>query len=144
MREIKFRLWHIKSKEMFYSSLATMNILIGLDGSIKDVYIKEDITSEFVKLQFTGLKDKNGKEIYEKDGVILHSYDYDIYGIVEYRPSLGFYCKVTSVYDTNDCVTMPTKMRTAYITQSRCEVIGNIYENPELLEAKWKVIWFWD
>lgn len=87
-------------------------------------------------MQYTGLKDKNDKEIYEGDIVSFEDsdggYEYpDLVvntGIVEYG-ELGFYFTNRIAVDMADF----------YIKDGRCdevEVIGNIYENPELLEVE--------
>lgn len=106
MREIKFRVWIEKGKRMLYdSSLA-----------IKGNQIIEEIGTKV--MQFTGLKDKNDKEIYEGD-------------IVETRYGKG---KIT--YDeTNACFTPNVAaMDFEAWDIDYLEVIGNIYENPELIK----------
>ena len=79
-------------------------------------YLKHD-----TKDQFTGLHDKNGKEIYEGD--ILESYCSECskgrQDVVRFV-SNGFWC------GTDDDLWMPNS--------EYCEIIGNIHENPELLE----------
>jgi uncharacterized phage protein (TIGR01671 family) len=76
--------------------------------------------------QFVGLKDKAGKEIYEGD--ILH--DCEVEHGAEYE--VKFECAYYAGYDTD-------KKRKMFLHAFRfdeCEVIGNIYETPKLLEAK--------
>ena len=57
MREIKFRSWDIVKKEMDGNPM--------VEGFINDIF--ECFPPEFILEQYTGLKDKNGKEIYEGD-----------------------------------------------------------------------------
>ena len=93
-----------------------------------DIYV-----GEVEIMQYTGLKDKNGKEIYEGDIVAFEDsdggYEYpDLVvntGIVEYG-ELRFYFTNRVAVEMDDF----------YIKDGRCdeiEVIGNIYENPELM-----------
>ena len=72
----------------------------------------------------TGLHDKNGKEIFE--GNILGTNDGLLDGVVKYRTDLGMW--------TNDLLRYNNFERLCSIANSR-EIIGNIYENPELLEV---------
>lgn len=74
--------------------------------------------------QSTGLRDKKGKEIFEGD--ILGTKDGLLNGVVEYRSDLGMW--------TNSLIRYNNFERLCSVASDR-EIIGNIYENPELLEA---------
>ena len=85
---------------------------------------------DVIIMQYTGLKDKNGKEIYEGDIV------------VDNNSLNGDMCGVTHlVYWDNDkkgwaLKNNKRKNPTWYFAEEEQEVIGNIYENPELIEEK--------
>lgn len=74
--------------------------------------------------RFTGLFDNNLVEIYEKD--IIGTKDGLLNGFVEYREDLGMW--------TNNLIRYNNFERLCNVASSR-EVIGNVFENPELLEA---------
>lgn len=76
-------------------------------------------------MQSTGLRDKNGKEIFEGD--ILGTKDGLLNGVVEYRSDLGMW--------TNSLIRYNNFERLCTVANSR-EIIGNIHENPEFLEVK--------
>jgi len=82
--------------------------------------------SQFPLMQYTGLKDKNGKEIYEGD--ILHVFLMDSppekHQVIWDKERAGFKLqdRIAERYGF-------------YASNLKCEVIGNIYENPELLEV---------
>jgi uncharacterized phage protein (TIGR01671 family) len=111
-REIKFRVWDKKFKNWTISMLQ-----YNPDGSL---------TAEpnGILMQYTGLKDKNGKEIYEGD--ICPS---KISG--ESQVIIFSKCGFT-VGDKNS--EYPASLQYLPVFHNQMEVIGNIYENPELLE----------
>ena len=123
VREIKFRAWCISEKEMIYPKNRKERDFIAWN-----IFIQPD--DNYVGLQFTGLKDKNGKEIFEGD--ILQSYPtQDVRFIVGFgvngdNNSWGFTLESIGRKTVYSFETSVEKM----------EVIGNIYENPELLEEK--------
>lgn len=75
--------------------------------------------------QFTGLHDKNGKEIYEGDVILQRGYS-------RIRPMLVRFehgAFVTGEHSGSSTTTRPM------LIQKRCEVLGNIYNNPDLLKG---------
>lgn len=118
MREIKFRVWLPHHKEMVF------DILVGCDNiAIVGKQHKGKIIDNHKVMQYTGLKDKNGKEIYEGD--IAHTNSKyknktDWTGVVKWsNEHCGFIVELE-----NGKHWMPI---------SEAEVIGNIYEHEHLL-----------
>lgn len=68
---IKFRVFNIQDYE-YIDNLQP--ILVGFDGSVKDVYNKQDISEDVIVEQGTGVLDRDGKEIYENDIINTSSY----------------------------------------------------------------------
>ena len=116
MREIKFKLWH-KGFKKFFTTNYSDQISMMPDGNI--FWMGECETDNFIILQYTGLKDENGREIYEGD-IVRHATWGDVYEVI--FEDGGFY--VLSSYDFQT------------INEYPLEVIGNIFENPELLEGE--------
>ena len=85
-------------------------------------------------MQSTGLKDKNGKEIFEGD--ILT--DGHTTGDIRNHPTLGFYIVDESSKEgyLSDTVGIEDFEEAKEFMRNSIEVIGNIYENPELLESE--------
>ena len=130
MREIKFRAWEKISKVMLQPTNYIYFILT-LGGQIYTTGGSTmNITDRFVLMQYTGLKDKNGKGIYEGD-IIVFNYDGletpDTCRIYWSTENFRWVCHSMTEHwgdDLNE------------FTSEDLEVIGNIYENPELLEEK--------
>lgn len=112
MREIKFRSWS-KDKGLLYAKLSKGDYV----GDLIEVFRNGELN------QFTGLQDKNGKEIYEGD-IIQH--DNDALASIIYIAEGNF----SGVY-----IKTPYGWVQHRLDVDEFEVIGNIYENPELLEG---------
>lgn len=130
MREIKFRAWDKKKKKM-YEVRSLHNIHSGInvhadlcnptggygtneDAVISNHYSVCDHQDSFIYLQYTGLHDKNGQEIYEGDIVRFDLYKGERVDVIEWENIANH----TSFGGGTHNAT----------------VIGNIYENPDLLK----------
>jgi len=115
MREIKFRAWD-KTKETMYHN----GFEINYKGEITRTYGLYPSPNLFL-MQYTGLKDKNGKEIYEGDIyrifrlLVTSDKEDEFYVIRNFIEDVYF---LKDLIDSGDTI----------------EIIGNIYENPELLK----------
>jgi len=124
MREIKFRFWDKRFREMKGSTsllqmMSNMEYYLGDELGIRP--------KDKIPLQYTGLKDKNGKEIYEGDIIRWETEDGIKTGKVFYKNNVGSFVFASG----QDCCGFNV------FDSLRCMVVtGNIYENPELLENK--------
>ena len=129
----KFRVW-----ESYYKKMFANDQIIIWDGN---VYVNDanKITVDSMKgwsiddkylMQSTGLFDKNGKEIFEGDIVEWEHKDTGqlVRGIIKYDTDLGFWGMTDVRFNDLRAI--------GYLANQKVTVLGNIYENPELVEEK--------
>jgi len=146
MREIKFRVWDKKFEKIIYPEFLVENdygVLVPAylkDINFHKIYIEEheETTSQenIIIMQYIGLKDKNNKEIFEGDivkrTVIGYCETIEEIGFIDFQNGSFVFNSTakdkfkTSLYE--DLKPYPSKAMPEY------EVVGNVYENPELLK----------
>jgi uncharacterized phage protein (TIGR01671 family) len=132
----KYRAWDTKNNEMFKDTFAIT------EGGEVVVVEQEFVTwapdyvfvDHLVIMQSTGLHDKNGKEIFDGDIVT----DGDVTSDIKYHQTLGFYMigKYGFSVPFGQGVDVEYFEEFADHVSKTFEVVGNIYENPELLEVE--------
>lgn len=127
-REIKFRVWDIE-----------LRMWINNIGMGKDNTLAKGTEKRFVVMQFTGLKDKNGKEIYEGD--ILCSSDYNTWewrGVVKFSHGVFGAEWLRNIKSQSMVGSWGQKHNLRKLDDDILErqvIVGNIFENPELLSS---------
>jgi len=115
-RDIKFRAWKVDEKRM-----------VSLDPSESDDWCSTDLIEDgnWKVMQFTGLHDKNGKEIFEGD--VVRIYGKSTHAVEWFRGCLGFW--------REDRGEFWNWVGASFVEPVATEVIGNIHENPGLLQV---------
>lgn len=128
MRELKFRIWDALAKK-YISQRNYLSSMKVDDSGIATFTYKQHLDGGFIIEQFTGLKDIEGKEIYENDIIqlegspITYSIEWDRYQwAINAHGALG-YDPDWNIQPFNHCV------------YERAIVVGNIFENSDLLES---------
>jgi uncharacterized phage protein (TIGR01671 family) len=141
MRIIKFRAWRTDEKYMVTSDVGALTALRNCYGN-KGLAEQAGFSNidnqpnpdKFILMQYTGLKDKNGKEIYEGDILKWKCSKSGSRKELIHIVTIGWngFRYVLTIYDNGE----KWATNKSYWNDSDREVIGNIYENPELLEGK--------
>lgn len=128
-REIKFRGKEFETRQWIEGSLTTYpkhypNIILVEDAEPiprKTTYV---VLPETV-CQFSEITDKNGNSIFEHDLILIHDSESSYQFTVEVLFHKGMFC-----YKNKACGFTPL-----WYVSDRCEVIGNVFDNPELLKG---------
>lgn len=137
-REIKFRIWDKSFKKFLEDDYESKNVIDGdgnlfmyvLSETFRDLYFYKLLKNIEIS-EYTGLKDKNGKEIYEGD-ILKYNFPYD--GRLKHVSPVKF-LETEASFGIKDRYENEIPLY-RIAANNYFEVIGNIYEHPELLEEK--------
>ena len=145
MSKIKFRVW-CKNKNEWEKDFSA----IGQDGCLFQVkeFWKAISQDNHIIMQFTGLLDKNGKEIYEGD-IIKYSGDTKIriFDPIQEKIKSPYWSITYVIYEAPSFKEIMIKQENDFFGELPhkrpfnmyaipiCEIIGNVWENPKLLEG---------
>jgi hypothetical protein len=135
MREIKFRAWH-KNWGSFANLTEDSDFMAGFNEE-GQIYIinngyPDEKNRDFIIQQFTGFRDSKGKEIYEGDFLQFNNDSSVVRLVVFHQPIGGFGLK----YEEKPERILPIIVPLTIERVLTYEIVGNKFENPELLEVK--------
>lgn len=123
----KFRVWDIEQKRF----TSVKPIVLCVDGKAREIAMQDNDDGQYMIEQCTGLRDKNGRLIYEGDICLLYGRRYEIrwkvggFGTRDYPP-----CADTDGYIFSDTVPFTNRL---YLREDlkEIEVVGTIHDNPD-------------
>lgn len=121
-RELKFRAWDKYAKKMIAPH----------DGDFIKWHAMSNWKDCLEVMQYTGLKDKNGKEIYEGD---ICKSDHGTVGKIEFHNGAFCWCNGGNYWCIHETPNDGMPFDETILQVEDVLIVGNIYENPELLEA---------
>lgn len=124
----RFQVWNKATKEVHEADDIMYIDFREKEICVETLFFEKASRYDFddvVLMQSTGLRDKNGKEIYEGD--IIDSEDGILSGVVEFRPDLGMFVSTLIKYNNFE--------RLCNVADS-VHIIGNIWEDGELLDGE--------
>ena len=127
MREIKFRIW-VKDRKAIFEVISidyvTKKVTYLLERVGHLLSIRDAKFNDVELMQYTGIKDKDNKKIYEGD-IIFESFGEKYYKVIFENGS--FKAEFNGDFDEYSFDLID-------VVAQGCEIVGNIYENPELIK----------
>jgi uncharacterized phage protein (TIGR01671 family) len=147
VREIKCRAWDTDNKKMITPSgrqalVACCSVIEHLENQpVSGGLYQTKIIRSFngVLLEYTGLKDKNGKEIYDGDVVKIHNLQTEWkHGEpeIDWRILAVEWNQYTWAFNNSVCYRPLSNYDLKTLEDYDIEIIGNVHENPELLDPQ--------
>jgi uncharacterized phage protein (TIGR01671 family) len=137
MREYKFRGIDVEDNKWIYGNLITPDNLIGLIHKKDNPVIYSKTIYYLVKPetvgQYTGLKDKHQKEIYDGDIITFNSPTWEDIALVVYYDNEAGFRWMASEKDKDNVIKTYPLSDFLYREYDDVEIIGNLHQNPELL-----------